>query len=228
MAIVETLRVNFEADASALSAQLSALSARLVSLGSVLDGIGAVWASGISGGAAQVSSAALTVAQGANFASSAATAAAQRAGLQLSQGFARGISSGSGAVMQAVNRVVNAAVARIRAALQIHSPSRVTFELGGNFGFGFADGIAATLDKTEQSAQQLAVGARDMLTPAAQPSVQIADGGVAQSLARAVSTALGGTNIVIPLNVDGMKLGEASIRGINRVRSSTGKLMLDI
>lgn len=228
MAIVETLRVNFEADASALTAQLSALSARLAGLGSALDGIGAAWASGISGGAAQVSSAALSVAQGANFASSAATAAARQAGLRLSQGFARGISSGSGAVMQAVNRVVNAAIARIRAALKIHSPSRVTFELGGNFGAGFADGIAATLGRTRQSAQQLAAGAGDMLTPAAQQGARIEGGGAAQSLAEAVSAALGGTNIVIPLNVDGMKLGEASIRGINRVRSSTGKLMLDI
>ena len=44
----------------------------------------------------------------------------------------------------------------------------------------------------------------------------------------AVEAALGGTELVIPLQVDGMKLGEASIRGINRVTRSAGRLLLEI
>ena len=35
-------------------------------------------------------------------------------------------------------------------------------------------------------------------------------------------------NITIPLSVDGMKLGEASIRGINAVTRSAGRLLLEI
>ena len=228
MAMVETLQVRFEANIDALALQLSALSAQLTRIGSALDNVGAAWASGITGGAAQVNAATLGVAQGATFASSAAVAAAQRAGLQLAQGFARGITSGSGTVMQAVNRVVNAAVARIRSALQIHSPSRVTFELGGCFGAGFAQGIGATMDQTERSAERLAAGASAQLSSKARPAEQIGGGGMAQNVADALSAALGGTQIVVPINVDGMKLGEASIRGINRVRASTGRLMLDI
>ena len=227
MAMVETLQVRFEANIDALAAQLSALSAQLTRIGSALDNVGAAWASGITGGAAQVNAAALGVAQGATFASSAVVAAAQRAGLRLAQGFARGITSGSGTVMQAVNRVVNAAVARIRSALQIHSPSRVTFELGGCFGVGFAEGIGATMDQTERSAAQLAAGASAQLSSTVRPPEQIG-GGMAQNVADALSAALGGTQIVVPINVDGMKLGEASIRGINRVRAGTGRLMLDI
>ena len=46
--------------------------------------------------------------------------------------------------------------------------------------------------------------------------------------AAAVDAALERMNITIPLNVDGMKLGEASIRGINAVTRSAGKVLLNI
>ena len=44
----------------------------------------------------------------------------------------------------------------------------------------------------------------------------------------AVNAALGDLNITIPLNVDGIKLGEASIRGINAVTRNAGRLLLNI
>jgi len=44
----------------------------------------------------------------------------------------------------------------------------------------------------------------------------------------AVDEALGSTSLVIPLNVDGVKLGEASIRGINRVTRAAGRVLLEI
>ena len=44
----------------------------------------------------------------------------------------------------------------------------------------------------------------------------------------AVEEALGGVTLTVPLNVDGMKLGEASIRGINAVTRSTGKVLLKL
>lgn len=228
MATVETLRVRFEANAGALSAQLSALSNQLARIGSALDGVGAAWASGITLGAAQVSSAALSVADGTVFASAAAVAAARQAGLQLSRGFAKGISAGMGTVTQAVSRVVNAAVARVKSALRIHSPSRVTFELGGFFGEGFAEGIEATLNRAEAGASDLAAGASAQLSPGARLSGEIGQSSAAREIAEALSAAMGETQLVVPINVDGMKLGEASIRGINRVRASTGRLMLDI
>ena len=51
---------------------------------------------------------------------------------------------------------------------------------------------------------------------------------VIASVDAAVQSALGGMEITIPLNVDGMKLGEASIRGINAVTKSAGRLLLTI
>ena len=44
----------------------------------------------------------------------------------------------------------------------------------------------------------------------------------------AVQGALGDGNIVVPLYVDGVKLGEAAIRGINRVTRSAGRVLLEI
>ena len=54
------------------------------------------------------------------------------------------------------------------------------------------------------------------------------EGGMAARVQSAVESALGGVELVVPLNVDGMKLGEASIRGINAVTKSTGKVLLNI
>ena len=44
----------------------------------------------------------------------------------------------------------------------------------------------------------------------------------------AVEEALGGVTLTVPLNVDGMRLGEASIRGINAVTRSTGRVLLKL
>ena len=44
----------------------------------------------------------------------------------------------------------------------------------------------------------------------------------------AAERALENVNLTIPIHVDGMKLGEASIRGINAVTRSTGRLMLNL
>ena len=49
-----------------------------------------------------------------------------------------------------------------------------------------------------------------------------------QGAETAVQRALGGMNLTVPLYVDGMKLGEASIRGINAVTRSAGRVLLEI
>ena len=50
----------------------------------------------------------------------------------------------------------------------------------------------------------------------------------ASAVQTAVERALGGMQLTVPLNVDGMKLGEASIRGINAVTRSAGRVLLNI
>lgn len=156
------------------------------------------------------------------------SAAATSAGAQLGQGFANGISSKYGAVMAAANRLANAAVSRIRSALQIHSPSRVAHELGGFFGEGFAEGVANSIMSVETGAARLADSAADALHANTQIGVSSEVGGLRETLRAAVSEALGGTNLNVSLEVDGLRLGEASIRGINRVTRSAGRVLLEI
>ena len=46
--------------------------------------------------------------------------------------------------------------------------------------------------------------------------------------AQSAEKALENVNLTIPIHVDGMKLGEASIRGINAVTRSAGRLLLNL
>ena len=47
-------------------------------------------------------------------------------------------------------------------------------------------------------------------------------------LIAAVERALGNLTVVAPIQVDGVRLGEAAISGINAVRRATGRQMLEI
>ena len=215
-----------QAVASALQTG-SVMSAAPQSAGSLMA---ARFASAIASGSGAAASAASGVCAAAKFSNSGAVSGAHSAGYNLSLGFAGGIRAGKSAVINAVNSVVSAALARFRSALRIHSPSRVSFELGGYFGQGFADGVRESVRTARQSAADLASGAASALNvQVGSMDVSLPDtAGMAGMMRNAVSQALGDTSIVIPLHVDGMKLGEASIRGINRVTRASGRLMLDI
>jgi len=179
-------------------------------------------------GRSTAAAAARQVSGAANFSNSSAASSAYSAGAALGQGFANGVSSKYSAVMSAVNRIVNAAVSRMRAALQIHSPSKVSFEMGGFFGEGFAEGVYASIRAAEESVHALSGAARASMDASAADVPRTDADGLTGMMQAAVNAALGSTNIVIPLHVDGMKLGEASIRGINSVTRSTGRMMLEI
>lgn len=187
------------------------------------------FAAAILSGQANAANAARQLSRSASFADAAAVTAAVGAGKNLGAGFARGIASTRSTVLAAADRIASAAVARIRSALRIHSPSKIAWEMGVYFGEGFAEGIAASVHMAETGAGALgasavhALGAAPVHVPA-----DTGSGGLSLQMKEAVQEALGNTSIVIPMYVDGMKLGEASIRGINRVTRSTGRLMLEI
>ena len=185
---------------------------------------------GVLSAGAAAAGAASSLCLAARFSNEGAVSAARSAGAALGQGFANGISGKYGAVMRAADRIASAAVNRIRSALRIHSPSKVSYALGGNFGEGFAGGVRDSLRLAEESAAALSGGARSALelTPPAGREMEADGAGLAGLVGAAVREALGGTEIVIPLNVDGVKLGEASIRGINLVTRSAGRLLLEI
>lgn len=212
MSVLETLEIVFTAQMSGVTSQLSGLSAQLKGIpGEALAASGAMHSAG-SVLAGSLRGGLLSGLPG-----------AKSAGYQLSSGFASGIRSGKSVITSAVSSVVNSALSRMRSLLKIHSPSKITRGLGGFFGEGFAQGILGTASLAEHAAGRLSGSALGGLS--AMPDVE---SGMAARVQSAVESALGGVQLVIPLNVDGMKLGEASIRGINAVTKSAGKVLLNI
>lgn len=212
MSVLETLEIVFTAQMSGVVSQLSGLSAQLKGIpDTALTASGAMRTAGsvLAGSLRSGLLAGLPV--------------AKSAGYQMSSGFASGIRSGRSVITSAVSSVVNSALSRMRSLLAIHSPSKVTRGLGGYFGEGFADGILGTVSLAEHAASALGGSALGGLS--AMPEVE---SGMSARIQSAVESALGGVQLVVPLNVDGMKLGEASIRGINAVTKSAGKVLLNI
>ncbi len=77
-------------------------------------------------------------------------------GLNFSGGLAAGIRAGRSGVVNAARAVANAAASAARAALDIHSPSRVMEEAGGYFGEGFSIGIEDSALAVQRAAARLA------------------------------------------------------------------------
>lgn len=182
--------------------------------------------SGILSGQSSVKNAAAAVTGAAKFGGEGAKAEAKSAGANLSSGLADGILSKLKKVRDAAAKLASAALNKLKGILKIASPSKVAFQMGGFFGEGFSGGIRSSVQTAQNSAAMLAQKAAVQLNPG---SVHMnTDSSLHGMVTSALNDALGGTNIVIPLNVDGIKLGEASIRGINRVTRASGRLMLEI
>lgn len=142
------------------------------------------------------------------------------AGVQAGDGLASGISSRKSAVVAAARAVAAAAAGALRAALSIHSPSRVTFESGARFTEGFQMGVSGGTPHVAQAVRRMSTAAVGAL-----PSIQHAQG--AKS-APDPESSLAGVSLTVPLYIDGYKLGEAAINGINRVSRTTGGVELQL
>lgn len=232
MSVLETLEICFTASLNGADAQLEALSKHLDAIQTSSAGaeIGLRSAGqGLTDGLAQVirnseslfrkrgAAAAQAYAQGLRASENQAISA----GRALSEGFARGISQRSDRVDAAIRKMTDAATKKLKKLLSIQSPSKVTEAYGAFFAEGFANGILG--------AQGDAARAAGALGDAAVRSLRVSELPQSQSAAQAdVFKALERVNLTIPIQVDGMKLGEASIRGINAVTRSAGKLMLNL
>lgn len=216
MSIIETLEISFSANLAGVTAQLDGLSAQLRGISSqalALQG--------------PMRSAGERLAAGLNSGFLSGTAGARSAGRQLSSGFASGIRSGKSGIISAVSSVVNSALSRMRSLLSIHSPSKVTQAFGEYFGDGFARGISGSVSSVARVADGLGSAAVTGLRFCALPEMN-PQSDVSSLVQSAVDRALDNVNLVVPLTVDGMKLGEASIRGINAVTKSAGRVLLNI
>lgn len=139
------------------------------------------------------------------------------AGYQAGEGLKDGLLSRQDAVISAARQVAQAAAAALQGALQIHSPSRLTYEAGKYFDEGMVQGILDGLGRVEAAAGNLGGQSFQALaTPIAASSPSSLD----QALSRIA--------ITIPLEIDGYRLGVAAIDGINRVSLGAGRTELMI
>lgn len=151
------------------------------------------------------------------------------AGAMAGDGLRNGILSRQGAVVSAAHAVATAAANALRAALSIHSPSRLTFEVGRLFDEGLLEGISQSAGQVEKEADLLGHRAAQALEiPDFQPPVFFATPHF--SSAQPVSQDQGQQNIsiTIPLEIDGYRLGVAAIDGINRVTQGSGRVELNL
>lgn len=81
---------------------------------------------------------------------------ARSAGYNMGIGFRNGLASTRGSIMATARSIANSASSAIRSALRIHSPSRVTKELGMFTGEGLALGMKDKVKDVEKVANQLA------------------------------------------------------------------------
>ena len=149
------------------------------------------------------------------------------AGAAAGDGLRNGILSRRGAVMAAARAVAAAAANALRGALAIHSPSRVTYQVGAYFDQGLLEGISRSAAQVEKEAAQLGQSAARALA-GTDPSPAAA----AFPAAPASSPSAAGTESTIsltsPLEIDGYRLGVAAIEGINRVTQGRGRVELTL
>ena len=142
----------------------------------------------------------------------------EAAGAQAALGLQSGLLSGKNAVAAAARTVADAAANALRGALQIHSPSKVTYQAGRFFDEGLLSGIENGLSLVESAAAGLGRSAAEALGG---PNVTAAAS--SNSMAREQNDSI---SITVPLEIDGYRLGVAAIEGINRVSRGTGRVEL--
>ncbi|MBE5787969.1 MAG: hypothetical protein E7324_10635 [Clostridiales bacterium] len=149
----------------------------------------------------------------------------QGAGVQAGEGLRSGLLSRQGAVAAAARQVAQAAAAALRSALQIHSPSRLTYQAGRYFDEGLMQGIESSAGRVEKEA-----GALGERTAQALHFPQVewpqAVSSTPDTPSPDMDQLLSRIAITIPLEVDGYRLGMAAIEGINRVSQGTGRVEL--
>lgn len=150
----------------------------------------------------------------------------QSAGIQAGEGLRGGLLAQRGAVAAAAAALAGAAAGALQSALRIHSPSRLTYEVGRFFDEGLMHGIAGSAARVEKEAGNLGQRAADALSAPEIIQPILTPEFLKSSQPAGMESALSPISITIPLEIDGYRLGVAAIEGINRVTHGTGKIEL--
>ena len=91
---------------------------------------------------------------------------AQSAGYNIAMGVAAGISSGQSSVISAAIDLAQSAINAVTSTLDIHSPSREMYVLGGNAAIGFVQALIDYCEDAEAAGEEIADGLLDSLKEA--------------------------------------------------------------
>ena len=146
------------------------------------------------------------------------------AGSSAGDGLRNGILARRGAIISAAQAVAAAAANALRNALIIHSPSRLTYQVGTYFDQGLLNGIADSAGQVEREAELLGRSAAEALRSV--PDAALPEAAPFSAAAPGIDQVLNNLTITVPLEIDGYRLGVAAIESINRVSGGTGRVEL--
>lgn len=117
--------------------------------------VGNNFSNGLSGGMNRAVSTSRSMSNSVIAAMRSAGSASYGCGVFIGSGLANGMASQLGYVQSVAAQLASAAEAAIRAKAKIHSPSKVTDELGGYWGSGWVNGILNKVKDAKKAAQKL-------------------------------------------------------------------------
>lgn len=129
-------------------------------------------------------------------------------GYYASLGLARGIDAGAGAAIAAANRIANQVAKTMRNALEVHSPSRVTEEIGNYTATGFIKGMLAEVREAKAAAYEFAMAA--IPTGEIARRVTFAGGYTMHVHEEYEGTVNSNYTIVVPVEVDGREIARVT------------------
>ena len=147
--------------------------------------------------------------------------AGRTVGKMLSEGLASGIRAGRSSVINAAKAVVQAAINKANATAEIHSPSRVTMQMGRYWDEGWAQGMlknAGLVTRAASSVVNVARGASYM--PRVGAASAMAAGGAGYAGGPIDYDRLAGAmaNVSFGLNLDGRRVAEINARETARAQ----------
>lgn len=153
----------------------------------------------------------------------------KKAGQDLVNGMKDGMNNNSGLLAQAAAGVVNSALAAMRNAADIHSPSRITKKYGKYIDEGLSIGI-------EDNTGDVIDSAKNMINETLKPiesNISVRDLQISSNPSIGINNSLklsydNNQSIPIILEIDGKTLAQTSINSINQLTKQTGKLGLNL
>ena len=177
--IVSGIKSGRGAITSAMSDTVSTIVKILTARNSTFKMIGSGFSkqlsSGIKSGKSGVNSASESLVSGASKKLRSHYSSFNSAGKYLAQGFANGIKSNSYLSAEAARSMGNKAAKILRKALNVHSPSRVTYKTGRFFDMGFANAISDNAFRAINASYNMGNDARKALTKAISKMSNIMD-----------------------------------------------------